>query len=121
VEPEHTKPLSEWRADIQRHGRKHWLVFYKAMLDQAVSSSSRFYKALSLYGDWAIFESIVASSNAQLTGDKLNYVIKVAANKWKEMQLDEEQEEAYQKEIREAIRISQEKNQELARKLRKKL
>jgi hypothetical protein len=120
TEQDEVKSLSSWRLDLQRYGRKHWLVFYKALLASPVSSIPRFYKLINLYGEWAVFEAIVATSSANITGDPLPYVSKVASSKWKEAQQDEEAESAYNKEIEEAKKISQQKNDELAKKLKGK-
>src|SRR5688500_13046473 len=89
---EETKSLSAWRIEIQKIGKKHYLSFYQGMMGSAVSSPPRLYKAINLYGDWAVFEAILASSNMELVGDPLNYVLKVAHSKWKQMQQDEEEE-----------------------------
>lgn len=88
-------------------------------MGKPVSSIPRLYKALNLYGEWALFEAIVDSAEQDLNGDPLNYVLAVTRNKWKKMQEDQDAEDEYTKEIEEAKRISKEKNDELAKKLRK--
>jgi hypothetical protein len=113
------KPLSEWRAELKRNGKNHWLRFYAALVGTPVSSNPRFYKALKLYGEWPMFEAIVASSGATLTGDPLNYVLKVCSNKWKEMQQDADEEDEYIKEIERIKEASHKQNEEMAAKLKK--
>jgi hypothetical protein len=120
TEQDEVKSLSSWRLDLQRFGRKHWLVFYKTLLASPVSSIPRFYRLINLYGEWAVFEAIVATSTAQITGDPLPYVTKVASSKWKEAQQDEEEESKYLEEIEAAKKLSQKKNDELAKKLKGK-
>lgn len=113
------KSLSEWRAELKRNGRSHWLRFYVTFMGTPVSNSPRFYRALNLYGDWAMFEGIIASSTATLTGDPLNYVIKVCAAKWKEMQQDADDEADYMAEIERIRTATHKQNEAMAKKLRK--
>jgi len=116
---EDAKSLSEWRVELKRNGRTHWLRFYSAMMGSSVSSAPRFYKALKLYGEWPMFEAIVASSSATLNGDPLNYVLKVCSAKWKEMQTDADEEDEYLAEIERIKDASHKRNEELAAKLKK--
>lgn len=120
TEQDEEKSLSAWRLDLQRYGKKHWLIFYSSLLSSPVSTPARLYRALNLYGTWALFEAIVAASSSQVVGDPLNYVIKIASNKWKESQQDEEEEAKYLEEIEEAKKVSQQKNDVLAKKLKRK-
>jgi hypothetical protein len=113
------KPLSRWRFELQSIGKRHWLVFYKEMLGEPVENIPRLYKALNMYGFWPLFEAIVETSNRDLNAGKQNYVIAVAKNKWKEKEQESETDEAYLSEIDEAKRHSQQRNEELARKLKK--
>jgi nitrogen regulatory protein PII-like uncharacterized protein len=117
---EETKSLSAWRLDLKRYGKSHWLKFYENFLGSPVSNKARFYRAISLYGEWAVFEAVIATSEADITGDPLNYFYKVASNKWKEAQKDEDEEADYVAQIEEAKKISQQKNEELAKKLNAK-
>jgi hypothetical protein len=116
---EQAKPLSRWRFELQSIGKRHWPVFYREFLGVPASSIPRLYKALNNYGFWPLFEAIVESSDRELTGDPLNYVIAVAKNKWKEKEQESETDEAYLSEIDAAKRHSQQRNEELARKLKK--
>jgi hypothetical protein len=54
-----------------------------------------------------------------LTGDPLNYVLKVASEKWKERQREIDGEDTYLKSIEQAKEASLEKNAALAKKLKK--
>lgn len=120
IEPDEVKSLSSWRLDLQRYGKKQWLVFYQTFLALPVSNIPRFYKALNLYGDWAMFESIVACSDADINGDPLNYVLAVTKSKWKEQQQDADEEVQYLAEVEAAKKASQARNDELAKKLKGK-
>lgn len=113
------KTLEQWRLEIRTIGRKQWNVFYQSFLDKPISNYPRFYKALNLYGDWALFEAILSASNQDLTGDPLNYVLKVTHNMWKEKQMELEASETYQKEIDEAVKESKSQNERLAKKLKR--
>lgn len=117
---EQSKPLSRWRFELQSIGKKHWLVFYREMLGTSASSIPRLYKALNNYGFWPMFEAIVATSDKDFEGsDPLNYVIKVAQNKWKEGEEIEEQDETYMSDIEAAKEKSRKDNEALERRLRK--
>jgi|OpeIllAssembly_1097287.scaffolds.fasta_scaffold489875_2 hypothetical protein len=116
---EEAKPLSRWRFELQSIGKKHWLVFYREMLGTPASSIPRLYRALNNYGFWPLFEAIVDSSERELTGDPLNYVVAVAKNKWKEAEEEDSNSEVYISEIEEAKKKSQQQNEELAKKLKK--
>lgn len=89
------------------------------MLGESVESVPRLYKALNLYGFWPLFEAIIETSGRDLNAGKLNYVIAVAKNKWKESEQIEEQDEAYKAAIEEAKQKSKKENDELAHKLDK--
>lgn len=117
---EEIKSLSAWRLEIQKNGKSHWLKFYEALLGSPVSNKQRFYRCLNLYGTWALFEAILATSNATIDGDPLNYVAKVTHSKWKEMQKDEEEEAEVNAQIEEQKKLSIKQNEELAKKLKKK-
>jgi len=120
TEQSEPKSLGAWRLDIKQFGNKTYLRMYQEFLGTSVSNIPRFYKALKLYGDWAIFEAIVACTDADIKGDPLNYVLAVTKSKWKESQEDEEAEATYLQEIEEAKASSQKKNDELATKLKRK-
>jgi hypothetical protein len=111
------KSLEQWRFDIQRFGRKHWNLFYRTYLGASISNFGRFNKALDMYGDWPLFESIVATSGATITGDPLNYVLKVAHVKWKDSQQELEKSEAAQKSVQDTMAKSVEANETLAKHL----
>jgi hypothetical protein len=81
-----TKSLSQWRFEIKRFGKAHLGKFYTSMVGFPVSSYPRFYKALNQYGEGILFDSIVAASDKSFDSDPLNYVLKIAHNKWKEQE-----------------------------------
>ena len=113
------KSLDQWRREIRVVGKKHWGTFYESFVGVPISNYPRFYRALNMYGEWAILEAIVASSNQELTGDPLNYVIKVAHSKWKEDQLIKDESTEYEDKIKEAVDNSRKHNEDLAKKLKK--
>lgn len=113
------KSLEQWRFELKRFGRKHWYVFYQTLLDAPVSNFGRFNKTIALYGEWPVFEAIVATSNVSITGDPLSYVIAVAQNKWKEEQKEIDAVDEYQQGIDESIAQNKQMNQELEKKLAK--
>lgn len=117
---EEVKSLSAWRLEIKRVGRKHWLVLYNTFMGVPVTAHARFYNAINMYGEWAMFEAIIAASAMELKGDPFNYVMKVAANKWKEMQLDEDAESTYKEQIEAQKKETLKQNAELAKKLGEK-
>lgn len=115
---EQSKSLSRWRFDLNRGNKKTWAAFYQDLLGVQPSSYPRFYRALNLYGFWSMFEAIVESSDRELTGDPLSYVITVAKNKWKEGEQQAQQDESYLSEIEEAKERSKKANEELAKRLK---
>lgn len=114
-----TKSLSQWRFEIKRFGKAHFAKFYAAMLGFSVSNYPRFYKALERYGDFILFEAIVAASERTFDSDPLNYVFKVAHNKWKEAEEELDASEEYEAEIDKAKLESRRHSEELAKKLDK--
>jgi len=116
LQPEQ-KSLERWRFELKKFGRKHWYVFYEALLGFPVSNFGRFNKAVTLYGEWPIFEAIVATSSASVTGDPIGYVIKVAQSKWKEEQKEIDAADEYQQDIEESIAHNKQMNKELEDKL----
>lgn len=113
------KPLSAWRLELKKFDKKHWLRYYKEMLGAGVSNTPRFYKALALYGSNCMFEAISAAAMNEISGDPFFYVMKVAANKWKEIEEAKDTEIEYENKIKRSIEESQKHIEELARKLGK--
>lgn len=114
-----SKSLEQWRLELLRYGTRHWGTFYKEFVGVPPSNFPRFNKTLSLYGDWAMFEAILATSNQNVTGDPLNYVLKTAHNIWKENQKEMEYAVGQEALIKQAIETSHERNMKLAKKLEK--
>jgi hypothetical protein len=113
------KSLEQWRLELRRLGKAHWGVFYKEFVGTPLSNYPRFYKALNQYGDWAMFEAILSTSNQRVIGDPISYVIKTAHNIWKENQLELEAAEDERAKVEEAFEHSHAKNLALAKKLEK--
>lgn len=111
--------LTRWKLDIQAN-KQAWLGFYRFFLGSRVSSYPRFWKAVNMYGFYPMFEAIVESSNRSLEGDPLNYVLRVASNKWKEAQLQQDESYGYKESIDRAKEISHKKNLELAKRVKGK-
>lgn len=120
TEQDEVKSLSSWRLDIQRFGNKTYLRMYSDFLGTSVSNIPRFYRAIKLYGDYAVFEAIVACADQEIKGDPLNYFLAVTKAKWKEAQQDEEEEINYLAELEAFVAASQKRNDELAKKLKRK-
>lgn len=114
------KSLDRWRHELKLYGKKHWLRFYEEFLGTGVSNISRFYRALNLYDEWPVFEAILDSSMRKLEGDPLNYVIKVAHEKWKTSQQQEDADADYTDAIKKSQEASRKANENLAKKLRRK-
>lgn len=110
---EEFKSLDQWRKELTTIGKKHWLVFYKELMEQD-AVPMRLYRALKLYGDWPVFEAILDSSNRELTGEKINYVLKVAHEKWKSEQQKQDSDTDYDSAIERAKEITMAKNASLA-------
>ena len=117
ADDDRVKSLTAWRLDIRRYGKKSWLAMYKAFMGQPVSNIPRFYKAVNLYGDEAMLDAIIDSSDQNVKGDPLNYVLAVARNKWKEAEKEIEELESYLSDIIKAKELTEKKNRELAEKL----
>lgn len=114
-----TKSLSQWRFEIKRFGKARYGQFYTSMTGFNISSYPRFYKALNQYGDSILFDSIVAASDRTFDSDPLNYVIKIAHNKWKEQEEELDASEEYEAELEKAKRESRRQSEELKKKLDK--
>jgi hypothetical protein len=113
------KSLDRWSFEIRTIGKKHWGRFYENFLGSAPSNMPRFYKAVNNYGMVRMMEAIVEASNRNLTGDPLNYVLKVASEKWKESERENEKDSDYADTINRAKEISLRKNEALAKRIRK--
>lgn len=113
------KSLSQWRFEIKRFGKAHYGRFYSSMVGFQVSSYPRFYKALNQYGDSILFDSIVAASDRAFDSDPLNYVLKIAHNKWKEQEEELDASEEYEEEVEKAKLESRRHSDELKKKLDK--
>jgi hypothetical protein len=113
------KSLSQWRFEIKRYGKTQFAKFYLAMLSFPISSYPRFYKALNQYGDFILFEAIVAASDRTFDFDPLNYVLKIAYNKWKESEEELDASEEYEAQIDKAKKESRRHSDELQKKLEK--
>jgi hypothetical protein len=114
-----TKSLDRWRFELKKYGKKHWHIFYASLLSVPISNNGRFYKALTMYGEWPLFEAIVATSNATIKGDPLSYVLAVAHAKWKEAQEIADKQAAVEEDFEQAVLQNKEINDELQEKLRR--
>lgn len=115
----HDKSLDRWRFELKSGGRGVWIQFYKSMMGVNVSDYTRFYRALDSYGDWPLFEGILASSEKSLTGDPLPYVLKVTYEKWKVQQQERDLDTDYLESIKRAREITHNQNKALLNKLKK--
>ena len=113
------KSLSTWRLELKRYGKSHWLKFYEANTGFPVSDYAAFYKALNNYGEWAMLEAIIATGEQALEGNPFRYCMKIAYNKWKEAQQEEDIESDYAAEIEKAKEVSKRTNLALEKRLEK--
>lgn len=112
------RPLSEWRRDL-RENKKLFPTFFRERLGTACSDPVKLYAALKHYGFWPVFEAIIDSSAQTLTGDPLNYVLKVAFNKWKEEEMGEDKDYIYNQEIQEAKKRSAKVIKDMTKRLKR--
>lgn len=115
-----TKSLDRWRFEIKSIGKKVWLSFYHEFMGQPCSSPMKLYRAINLYGDLIVMEAIIDSSTQSLTGDPIGYVLKVASNKWKAIQQQEDESTQYIESINKAKASTALRNKQLAAKLQPK-
>jgi len=113
------KSLEDWSALI-RQSKVNWLAFYNEMLGVRASSIPRLYRAANLYGFFPLFEAIVDSATRGLTGDPLPYVLKVAANKWREEQEQKNEASDYANALEQAKEASRKANQDLAKRIKRR-
>jgi hypothetical protein len=76
--------LEKYLEEIRRDRAAGWSRVFKDILGQPLSDKERFLKAVDNYGELIIFESLVITSTKKINNDPLNYVLAVAAKKWKE-------------------------------------
>jgi hypothetical protein len=115
---EEPKSLERWHFELKSIGKKHWVTFYESFLGVSPSNIPRLFKTLSLYGYWPLFEAIVESADKPLEGDKLNYVVVVAKNKFKEQQEELDNTDEYAQSIEESKESTRSANQVLERKIK---
>lgn len=120
MEEQKPQTLDKWRLDLRRLGRGHWRVFYEHFMGTPLSSPMRLGRALNLYGDWPVFEAIIDSSQRELSGDPLNYIVKVAHEKWKISQQQEDDDIYYADAIEQSKKASAKANKDLERRLKRK-
>jgi len=113
------KSLDEWSILI-KDSKVNWLAFYAEMLGTRASSIPRLYRAANLYGFFPLFEAIIDSSQRGLTGDPLAYVLKVAANKWREEQEQRNEQADYKNALEQAKEASRKTNQDLAKRIKRR-
>jgi hypothetical protein len=75
-----TRTILEWVA-VTKNEKSGWSQFYRELLGQPLSDTTRFLKAVADFGHEIMFESILAASTRKLEGDPLNYVIAIAVSK----------------------------------------
>lgn len=111
--------LDDWYNEILADGKIGWLGVYHKALNQPISNPVRFFEAVDQYGDFPMFEAIIATASKSIDGDPLNYVLAVANNKWIEEVKSRKAEEAYKRGLERTKRQSYEKSMELADKIRR--
>lgn len=114
------KSLDRWRFEIKSIGKKHWLTFYEHFMGYPCSNPMRFYRAINLYGELIVLEAVLDSSMQDLNGDGLSYVLKVASNKWKTNQQQNDADSEYEAAINAAKKATILRNKSLESKLKSK-
>jgi hypothetical protein len=74
------RTISDWVA-ITKNEKSGWSQFYRELLGQPLSDTTRFLKAVADFGEGVMFESIIAASTRKLDSDPLNYVMAIAIAK----------------------------------------
>lgn len=113
------KSLEDWALEIHSNKLK-WVAFYEEFLGTRPSSNPRLFRAVNLYGFWPVFEAIVDSGTRGLTGDPLAYVMKVAANKWRESQEALNEEVIYTNALEQSKKATQQANKALEKRVIKR-
>lgn len=113
------KSLDDWRSDIKKD-KRNWVAFYRELMGVPPSNVPRLYRTLNLYGEWPLFDAIIESSSRSLTGDPLNYVLKVAGNKWREEQQQNDVDDEYALGVEKAKEASRAYVDNLAKKIKRK-
>lgn len=113
------KPLLEVWWDRIQEDKYQWLGFYHEFLKSSISNTSRFFEAVEKYGDFPVFEAVIATSQRPIDGDPLNYLLAVAYNKAMENIQNKKDEESYRRGLERTKRQSYEKSLELADKIRR--
>lgn len=113
------KSLARWRFELKSLSKRHWGVFYEHFLGESISNYPRFYRALKLYGDMAVFEAVLAAARQSVEGDPLNYVLKITHSLWKEEQLELEKEYQMNSDAKASIETTRKQNKALEDKLKK--
>ena len=110
------KSLDTWAQEISK-SKASWVGFYAEMLGVRPSNIPRLFKSVNMYGFWPVFEAIIDSSTRELTGDPLNYVLKVASNKWREERERQDEEASYQSSVQLSKASSKQANTNLEKRI----
>ena len=113
------KSLSQWRFELKRFGKARWPKFYEAMTGFPVSNYAKFNQALNRYGEDIFLDALVATSARTFDSDPLNYVFKVAHNKWREVEEERDKSNEYESEIDKAKIQSNRQSDALKKRLEK--
>lgn len=111
--------LIDYLEEIRKDRRRGWARAYKDVLGQPLSDVLRFIKAVDIYGDLIMFESLVITATKKLKTDPLNYVLAVALQRWSEQ--EQTKLTANEEDIKasKAIERTQEAGRQLADKIEK--
>lgn len=113
---EEPKSLDTWAQEI-KNNKPSWVAFYAEMLGVRPSNIPRLYKSVNMYGFWPLFEAIIDSSARELSGDPLNYVLKVAANKWREEREQQDEQADYESDVQQSKATSKQANTNLEKRI----
>jgi hypothetical protein len=107
--------LEKYLADIRADRIAGWSRVFKDILGQplSISDRERFLKGVENYGDSIVFEALVITSVKRITTTPINYVLAVAAQKWKEELLAEVKADQETAKANQSIEQSKKENQHL--------
>jgi hypothetical protein len=111
--------LDKYLAEIRADKTAGWSRVFKDILGQplSISDRERFIKAVDSYGDSIIFEALVITSVKRIAVTPINYVLAVAASKWKEELLSQVRADQETSKANLSIEQSKKDNQHLYKRI----
>ena len=109
--------LTDYLEEIRKDKTAGWSRVYKDILGQPLYDKARFLKAVELYGDIIILESLVITASKKLKTDPLNYFLAVANQRWREEMQREISSDEEAIKANKAIERTKEAGEQLAEKI----